>query len=280
MAEKEEVVIVDKNGEEHVFPAGFDPKKAAQIVSGQSGSQAETPSFGERAARAIEGSSGNRLRGFAGGAVKGAIEQAQHPFTFGGPQTEKLIKGNVPGGGAITGTLNTLASPGSAALAGGTAMAGRALAPLAGKAVQAAPKVVQQGVELAQKNPIATGAVLGGVHGGMTGGVKGAVSGAIEGAAGGGVYGKLGKIAKLAGVAEEAAGGAAAKSATKAAASKGTRLAPVSSGLAKLKDEYQQLAGKAILSPEESQRLQALETQFKDMATKMGRMHAATGTGQ
>lgn len=34
MTEEQEVVIIGKDGKEHVFPQGFDPKKAAQIVSG------------------------------------------------------------------------------------------------------------------------------------------------------------------------------------------------------------------------------------------------------
>lgn len=42
MAEPE-VVIVDANGTEHVFPAGFDPKKAAAIVSGQQRPQTTAP---------------------------------------------------------------------------------------------------------------------------------------------------------------------------------------------------------------------------------------------
>ena len=195
------------------------PREQIQAAVDAYKKKAEPPSLGERAARAVEGKGvPGAIRSGLAGAAKGAIEQVQHPFTFGGPQTEKLINENVPGGNYVTGALNTVASPGAAALAGGTGAAIRAVRPMAGRAMAAAPAVVQKGVQMAQQNPIATGAMLGGVHGGLTGGVKGAVSGAIEGAAGGGVYGKLGKIAKLAGVAEEAAGGAAAKTATKAAA--------------------------------------------------------------
>lgn len=36
MAEDQEFVIVDQNGDEHIFPAGMDPKRAADVVRGKS----------------------------------------------------------------------------------------------------------------------------------------------------------------------------------------------------------------------------------------------------
>lgn len=43
MPQDAEVVIVGADGTEHVFPPGFDPKKAAKIVSGDSSQQSEQP---------------------------------------------------------------------------------------------------------------------------------------------------------------------------------------------------------------------------------------------
>lgn len=45
MADPQEVVIVDQQGTEHVFPAGFDPKRAAAIVRGQSTSEPYNPAL-------------------------------------------------------------------------------------------------------------------------------------------------------------------------------------------------------------------------------------------
>lgn len=71
MADQNEVVILGNDGTEHVFPAGFDPQKAAAIVRGQA---AVAPSGGirEKVAGALP-SVGGAIGGWAGGIPGAAL---------------------------------------------------------------------------------------------------------------------------------------------------------------------------------------------------------------
>lgn len=84
MADQNEVVILGNDGTEHVFPAGFDPQKAAAIVRGQSAAPAQhQPSLVDRAVDALPmlggmaggltGGAGGTVLGFGVGGVPGAI---------------------------------------------------------------------------------------------------------------------------------------------------------------------------------------------------------------
>jgi hypothetical protein len=178
--------------------------------------------LGERAARAIEGKGvPGSIRAGVAGMAKGAIEQVQHPFTWGGPQTQKLISQNVPGGDVINSVLDT-ASPGGMVLT----KAGQALAPAAAK-MSAAP-IASRVAQFSAEHPRISGAVKGGLAGGayegLTGGDirKGVVGGAMLGA---GFKGKVpgvnirigGMGAEAAGEGAAAAGAGAAKAGAKAA---------------------------------------------------------------
>src|SRR6266571_2841498 len=78
---KDEVVIVGDDGTEHVFPPGFDPKKAAALVRGRTGAPIRSgpPSLRQRAGQTLtEGMSlgptiGATVGSVAGGRVGGAV---------------------------------------------------------------------------------------------------------------------------------------------------------------------------------------------------------------
>jgi len=246
-----------KTGTLYALPDGVSKDDAMDFIAEKENwdtgekkqARAEEPSFGERAARAIEGSSGSRVRGFLGGAAKGAIEQVQHPFTFGGPQTQQLIEKNVPGGKYVNEALD-VASPGSAALGA----AGKFGAPIVAKS---APRVLQ-----AATSPGAIGAATGGYLGYKEGGVPGAVIGAASGYRyGPRIQGALGRLAgPLLEEGGAAAGGAAAKAAAKPAA-----------------EEAATAATRLVKTPEELTRAKniAQSVGSNDLSQMIGKLYAS-----
>lgn len=75
MADQAEIVIVGEDGTEHVFPSGFDPKKAAAIVRGQAAPQTQQKPFDSRE---LVPAMGRPFVDIAAGAVKGALSTASN----------------------------------------------------------------------------------------------------------------------------------------------------------------------------------------------------------
>ena len=116
----EEVVIVDDQGTEHVFPAGFDPKKAAGIVRAQSIPSAKPPTAGEMLANVPIDESGAPLKGEGLGnalATNPLIQSAARPGSI-----EDLIALAVPEERAVANVGKALEPIGSALEKGAKAL--------------------------------------------------------------------------------------------------------------------------------------------------------------
>jgi hypothetical protein len=162
----DEVVIIGDDGTEHVFPAGFDPQKAAAIVRGggaEAPQQAAPPqqeqplSIGQWAARAI----GGAFLGPAG------VEAANNP-------------------GA------TLASAAMGGAFSGLRAAKPFIGPVMGRAAGAVADVLERPT-VSGGLGAAMGAYEGGKHGGVSGALTGALIGAGSGVAGSGALRKIHK---------------------------------------------------------------------------------------
>lgn len=108
----EEIVILGADGTEHVFPAGFDPKRAAEIVRGQSAaSQPESPkaplgvaaAFGAAKAAPAIVSGVNKAAGVVGGlASKRAAKLV--PAVVAGTAINQASQGDLGGAAKTVGT--------------------------------------------------------------------------------------------------------------------------------------------------------------------------------
>lgn len=168
--DQDEVVIIGADGTEHVFPAGFDPKKAAEIVRTGSGI-ALAPSHGHEpspapivggggrgtgfdprqakqnfgiAAPMIGGATGGLLGGPAGAALGGMAGQAvQAASEDRGPGAGELLKAGTIN--AATEAVGPIASKALAKTGSGLYRAGVALLPRTLK--QQYPNIAETGIE-------------------------------------------------------------------------------------------------------------------------------------
>jgi len=248
-------------------PPGLTREQFNALIESELSKSADVP-LAERAARAVEGKGvPGAIRSFGAGAVKGAIEQAQHPFTWGGPQTEKLIQENVPGGEVINEALS-LASPGAMAVGGAAKAAGSALAPRIPGAIRAAAQSVP--VQAARRAAPVAGAAMGAYPrikagdplGAMEQGALGYATGKVIQEGGLPKSGKIGRVIRALGLGEEAAAGeTAGQAVTKGAAGKTTEKA----------------TSRLVLTPEEAAAANQQEKLAAMEASRKGMQSAAYG---
>jgi hypothetical protein len=150
-----EVVIVDHDGTEHVFPAGFDPQKAAAIVRQGAPVEAQQPTpsrgIGDRVADALPqvgGMVGSLTGGIGGAALGGAAGQ--------GYGTLLKHAGEIPGAIADV-ARNAVSQPqatfngflqgaGQGAMDSGLSGAGQAAMDAGGQVAGAGLKVIGKGI--------------------------------------------------------------------------------------------------------------------------------------
>lgn len=113
MDEQGDVVIVGRDGTEHVFPSGFDPKRAASIVSGRNGQadpKTAPSSLDLLTGRGLSGGEGTDESTLAG--VVKMLEPMAHPTTA-SDMAGLLLPTGVPNlgvRGAVSGFLRTAKS--------------------------------------------------------------------------------------------------------------------------------------------------------------------------
>lgn len=164
----EPIIIVDDAGNEHEFPAGFDPKRAGEIVRKQTAATAPAPA---KASTLPQGVMSNE-----DWAKLTAGEKMQNLLKWAG----KVVGGTFMGPAGAEAVDHPVATLAGAALPLGLGAAGRSALPLVAPAARATATAIE--------NPLVStgiGAVTGGYHGGVQGALTGAAAGAVTGLAGG-----------------------------------------------------------------------------------------------